>query len=244
MQNEVRSSHSSTKPPAQEEVRTPTVHDGKATAATACRRGRPMTTISKSDVTAVFNLPQPEAAFVFGISLSALKRVCRRVGIKRWPYQRNYVRRRGRAKCAETRFNPLSAQDANERKRHASLEENDITAPVAILHVDGDVPSNQGSRCSGPDNNETIWLPCAESLAASSNNFNEAGTFSQGMDIFDVIDAVYSRSNDDCNHGSEYLEQIDRDAAAGFEFSTPPQLPLLVNLGLSSLYSVGIHHPT
>ena len=220
MQNDVRASHSSTKPPAQQEGRIPTVHDGKATAATACRRGRPMTTISKSDVTALFNLPQPEAAFVLGISLSALKRVCRRVGIKRWPYQRNYLRRRERTKCTETRSKQLPAHDANESERHVSLEENDITAPLAILHVDGDVPSHQASRYSEPDNTETIWSPCAESLAASSNTFDEAGTVSQGMDIFDVIDAVYSRSNDDCNLGREHLEQLVSDATACFNAVT------------------------
>jgi hypothetical protein len=181
-----------------------------------------MTTISKSDITALFKLPQQEAAFVLGISLSALKKACRRVEIKRWPYQRNYLKCRGRAKYTETQPNQLPAQNANERERNVSSEKNDISAPLAILHVDGDFPSHQASRCSEPDNNQSISSPCAESFAASSNNFDEAGTFLQGVDIFDAIDAVYSRSNDDCNHGSEYLAHLDSLACGVW----------------------GIHHPT
>eukprot|EP00960_Hanusia_phi_P050573 760297-Hanusia_phi.AAC.2 len=38
-----------------------------------------------------FHLPQPEAAIKMGISLSALKSVCRRVGVRRWPYKRQYT---------------------------------------------------------------------------------------------------------------------------------------------------------
>ncbi|EKX36740.1 hypothetical protein GUITHDRAFT_155139 [Guillardia theta CCMP2712] len=38
-----------------------------------------------------FHLPQPEAAVKMVVSLSALKSVCRRVGVPRWPYKRQYT---------------------------------------------------------------------------------------------------------------------------------------------------------
>jgi hypothetical protein len=38
----------------------------------------------------LFHLPQPMAAHELGVSLSALKTVCRRLEIMRWPYQRRF----------------------------------------------------------------------------------------------------------------------------------------------------------
>eukprot|EP00960_Hanusia_phi_P030787 748841-Hanusia_phi.AAC.2 len=46
--------------------------------------------ISKEDVEKYFDMPQPEAAIALGISLSTLKNVCRKIGVYRWPYQRQY----------------------------------------------------------------------------------------------------------------------------------------------------------
>eukprot|EP00960_Hanusia_phi_P068199 766785-Hanusia_phi.AAC.1 len=42
-----------------------------------------------SDIVALFHLRQAEAAKILGISLSAMKNACRRVGITRWPYSRS-----------------------------------------------------------------------------------------------------------------------------------------------------------
>lgn len=41
-----------------------------------------------ADLEALFELPQPDAARKLGISLTALKQACRKLGVQRWPYQR------------------------------------------------------------------------------------------------------------------------------------------------------------
>mmetsp|Transcript_18134 Transcript_18134/g.59563 ORF Transcript_18134/g.59563 Transcript_18134/m.59563 type:complete len:169 (-) Transcript_18134:22-528(-) len=46
--------------------------------------------ISREDVEKFFDMPQPDAAVALGISLSTLKNVCRKIGVYRWPYQRQY----------------------------------------------------------------------------------------------------------------------------------------------------------
>ena len=39
-------------------------------------------------IKALFGLPQKDAAKALGISLTALKQVCRKLGVDRWPYWR------------------------------------------------------------------------------------------------------------------------------------------------------------
>mmetsp|Transcript_24458 Transcript_24458/g.55161 ORF Transcript_24458/g.55161 Transcript_24458/m.55161 type:complete len:140 (-) Transcript_24458:101-520(-) len=45
-------------------------------------------TLSKKDISLLFHLKQGDAANRLGISLTALKKACRRVGIDKWPYVR------------------------------------------------------------------------------------------------------------------------------------------------------------
>jgi hypothetical protein len=52
------------------------------------RKGRPRVQVRIEAIRALFDLPQPRAASALGISLTALKSVCRKNGIERWPYQR------------------------------------------------------------------------------------------------------------------------------------------------------------
>jgi hypothetical protein len=52
------------------------------------RKGRPRVQVRIEAIRALFDFPQPRAASALGISLTALKSVCRKNGIERWPYQR------------------------------------------------------------------------------------------------------------------------------------------------------------
>lgn len=56
----------------------------------------------------LYNLPMIEAAAQLGISVTALKAVCRRLGLERWPYRRNYEKSSKRAKCSR----PVDATDS------------------------------------------------------------------------------------------------------------------------------------
>ena len=51
-------------------------------------RGRPAMTLNLEAVQAKFGLPQQEAARALGISVTSLKQVCRKLGVRRWPYHR------------------------------------------------------------------------------------------------------------------------------------------------------------
>ena len=53
-------------------------------------RGRPPVKVDLDMLQAKFDRPQPEAAQSLGISLTCLKMMCRRLGIKRWPYHRKH----------------------------------------------------------------------------------------------------------------------------------------------------------
>ena len=54
----------------------------------ASRRGRPPVEVDSSKIRALFVVPQPIAAKTLGISLTALKQLCRKMGVSRWPYRR------------------------------------------------------------------------------------------------------------------------------------------------------------
>ena len=51
-------------------------------------RGRRPLLVSREMVEGKFELKQKDAANDFGISLTAFKQVCRKLGVDRWPYRR------------------------------------------------------------------------------------------------------------------------------------------------------------
>ena len=65
------------------------LHEGEQRAAyPEPMRGRPPLKLNLKTVESVFDLPQKDAALKFGISLTAFKQVCRKLGINCWPYRR------------------------------------------------------------------------------------------------------------------------------------------------------------
>lgn len=51
--------------------------------------GRPALLLNKRDITALLHMPQPAAAQQLRVSVSGLKRECRRLGLLHWPYKRS-----------------------------------------------------------------------------------------------------------------------------------------------------------
>jgi hypothetical protein len=51
-------------------------------------KGRPPLKVGIESIQPLFGLPQKDAAKALGISLTALKQVCRKLGVVRWPYWR------------------------------------------------------------------------------------------------------------------------------------------------------------
>ena len=60
----------------------------KAGAGAVPAKGRLPVELTRAAIEAFFGQPQPTAAQELGISLTALKQVCRRLGVERWPYVR------------------------------------------------------------------------------------------------------------------------------------------------------------
>ena len=62
--------------------------DGRTASEPERLRGRRPLLVSRQMVEAKFQLKQKDAAIEFGISLTAFKQVCRKLGVDRWPYRR------------------------------------------------------------------------------------------------------------------------------------------------------------
>jgi hypothetical protein len=76
-------------------------------------RGRPPVKVDLEELQSKFDRPQPEAAQALGISLTCLKLVCRRLGLKRWPYRRVHT---GRPSGDEQEDSVQAARDALARR--------------------------------------------------------------------------------------------------------------------------------
>jgi len=64
----------------------------KAGANSVLKRGRLPISVDLDSIRMLFGMRQPEAAKTLTISLTALKQVCRKLGIVRWPYRRPCIR--------------------------------------------------------------------------------------------------------------------------------------------------------
>eukprot|EP00960_Hanusia_phi_P050572 760297-Hanusia_phi.AAC.1 len=89
--------------------------------------------VDKDTIKLYVHLPQADAAHKLGISLSALKSVCRRIGLARWPYKRQYT---------------IMAPSSDTEVMDFSLFEE------ALKHVEGQLSRQKGKvsrRSSLPD---------------------------------------------------------------------------------------------
>ena len=76
------------------------------------RVGRPNLQLKRSDIIAHFHLPQPLAARLLGVSVSGLKRECRKLGIPQWPYKR----------CSNLSTNDASCSNSLDMSSGCALE--------------------------------------------------------------------------------------------------------------------------
>ena len=63
-------------------------NDEQQHAMSKSKKGRPSLQLKKGEITPLFNMPQPTAAKLLGVSLTSLKRECRKFGILKWPFRR------------------------------------------------------------------------------------------------------------------------------------------------------------
>jgi hypothetical protein len=65
--------------------------------------------LTKSRLEALFNLPIRDAADILGISITALKKACRRIGVERWPYKKVHAFLSSRHAAHRTRAHTQSS---------------------------------------------------------------------------------------------------------------------------------------
>jgi len=96
-------------------------------------RGRLPIRMDLDSIRLLFGMRQPEAAKRLAISLTALKQVCRKLGIIRWPYHRPY--KRGSHYQPSTRQDAIEMEDEpNAPKLHTQPQENNVdTANLSDL---------------------------------------------------------------------------------------------------------------
>ena len=86
----------------------------------APQRGRQPVALDLAAVQAKFQLPQRDAARNLGISLTSLKQVCRKLGLRRWPYHRPKNTRGIQAKKGHSQYE--SSLAAHTRKNDSEVQ--------------------------------------------------------------------------------------------------------------------------
>ncbi|EKX49428.1 hypothetical protein GUITHDRAFT_104957 [Guillardia theta CCMP2712] len=76
--------------------------------------------LTYNDIVSLFHLRQIEAAEFLGISLTSLKKACRRVGVSKWPYSR--TRPRFVIRKREPSNEPLQAEKVQPKEQACSVQ--------------------------------------------------------------------------------------------------------------------------
>mmetsp|Transcript_68620 Transcript_68620/g.100471 ORF Transcript_68620/g.100471 Transcript_68620/m.100471 type:complete len:453 (+) Transcript_68620:78-1436(+) len=117
-------------------------------------RGRPPMTLSLKTVELLFDLPQKDVAARFGISLTAFKQVCRKLGITRWPYRRASKALAPEASPDPDEFDPEGQNNASPSETGGLLSHQSRTASSLTQdHADDSksvVPPPPSSPLSSP----------------------------------------------------------------------------------------------
>ena len=150
----------------------------------APRKGRPRVHVDPDAIRALFCFPQPRAAVALGISLTALKTLCRQNGIERWPYRRGVaggdpgqVASGGGDMCSDSDCETHDcAQHGLFSSKRTGGCPNERTSSVA---------SSDWSRCSSEPG-------CASSLACSDQESADPDSSASDFDNFDEALSILS----------------------------------------------------
>ena len=85
-------------------------------------RGRAPVVINVEEISALFRLPQGEAASSLGLSLTAFKKTCRNLGVARWPYLRPAKKRKVKQAITPTTVSSETDEDAQKVTAHDSSD--------------------------------------------------------------------------------------------------------------------------
>jgi hypothetical protein len=94
-------------------------------------KGRLPVKVDRETIQTMFGMPQPDASRALGVSLTALKQVCRKLGITRWPYQRPCKR----GKRYRSRIAPASSAVPAEAVAARAFEEAIVIHDICVTPV-------------------------------------------------------------------------------------------------------------
>jgi hypothetical protein len=142
------------------------------------RKGRPPVKVDVGAVRALFNVPQPVAAKSLGISLTALKQLCRKLGVARWPYQRGSFAKSVRSDSLITTFvpDPVGLTRSCSMMSTASTVSMDPGDASQIADAASDAKYNSGARIpqvsTVPYGCSAFAVPyaCSNAFASSSSD--------------------------------------------------------------------------
>eukprot|EP00293_Proteomonas_sulcata_P016786 CAMPEP_0184294452 /NCGR_PEP_ID=MMETSP1049-20130417/5644_1 /TAXON_ID=77928 /ORGANISM="Proteomonas sulcata, Strain CCMP704" /LENGTH=284 /DNA_ID=CAMNT_0026602743 /DNA_START=55 /DNA_END=909 /DNA_ORIENTATION=+ len=77
------------------------------------KRGRPALVVDRAFIESLLHLPLSEAAEEVGVCVTSLKRMCRKVGVQRWPYVRRF---------------PVGSGNSQQPSKQLKLAEDDLSA--------------------------------------------------------------------------------------------------------------------
>ena len=129
----------------------------------APRTGRPPVRVDPARLKTLFGVPQPEAARILGISLTALKQVCRKAGISRWPY----LRRIGKPRAAAL---PAAVDTAPPQQHLAATLARQDQAPIMGMGILG------AMGIAGMARHEPDFPRCGSVCSVCSDAASDAST--------------------------------------------------------------------
>ena len=130
-------------------------------------RGRAPLKVDGHAVASLFGRPQHEAAKQLGISLTAIKQVCRKLGIKRWPYMRQ--KKQGSARAATRRARAVVSPTAGGHCGAAAsgIDKADESEPVLTPRS---TASGAPTECNSPIRQACPWAGPAPSTCAQESS--------------------------------------------------------------------------
>jgi hypothetical protein len=134
-------------------------------------KGRLPVKVDRETIQTMFGMPQPDASRALGVSLTALKQVCRKLGITRWPYQRPCKR----GKRYRSRITPASSTLSADAVPAKAPEEAIVIHDICQKHDhDGNrfsaatTPIHTTKRLTSADENQDCFSDATESCYSSA----------------------------------------------------------------------------
>jgi hypothetical protein len=127
---------------------------------TQTEKGRPPLRVDMESIKPLFNLPQKDAAKALGISLTALKQVCRKLGVDRWPYWR-------RKKGSKATGGDGRAEDSSRQAAEGGLGGAGASGTLAPRLGSGHLTPGVGEAAGGKSSPQTDAPGALESAAAA-----------------------------------------------------------------------------